>query len=423
MTRALGWAVCLVLAACGDDDASSPDAASPMSEGATPTPTPSPTPPPPTPSPTPTPTPTPTPPGPPPPPGTGTAADFAARLGRTHFLIGMGNDLAGEEHGYDHDFDGAYTLPVTLDLHYCYLVGLPGMGGWPDWNADGSFVNIMTDTADAHGVVPMFTVYMMASWGDGNLAGLADAGFMDAYWDATELLFQRLAMFGRPAVVHVEPDFWGYAQQMSGGDPSSVEVRVNTAPGCADLPNDLSGFGRCWARMARAIAPMSLIGFHASRWAGAPADMIAFLTGAGATDTDFIGMDPLDRDAGCFEAHVDPQCQRNDGPWYWDETNTTSPNFHEYLAFSRQISEGLGRPILWWQIPFGVPSDTPGGTAGRYRDNRVRYFFAHIDELVAAGGVAAAFGTGAGNQTYITTDDGQFERAVTGYYAAPVALP
>ncbi|MCC7536723.1 MAG: hypothetical protein IT379_10940, partial [Deltaproteobacteria bacterium] len=65
---------------------------------------------------------------------------------------------------------------------------------------------------------------------DGNLAGLADAGFMDAYWDATELLFQRLAMFGRPAVVHVEPDFWGYAQQMSGGDPSSVEVRVNTAP-------------------------------------------------------------------------------------------------------------------------------------------------------------------------------------------------
>ncbi|MCC7539640.1 MAG: hypothetical protein IT379_25685 [Deltaproteobacteria bacterium] len=230
-------------------------------------------------------------------------------------------------------------------------------------------------------------------------------------------------MFGRPAVVHVEPDFWGYAQQMSGGDPSSVEVRVNTAPGCADLPNDLSGFGRCWARMARAIAPMSLIGFHASRWAGAPADMIAFLTGAGATDTDFIGMDPLDRDAGCFEAHVDPQCQRNDGPWYWDETNTTSSNFHEYLAFSRQISEGLGRPIIWWQIPFGVPSDTPGGTAGRYRDNRVRYFFAHIDELVAAGGVAAAFGTGAGNQTYITTDDGQFERAVTGYYAAPVALP
>jgi hypothetical protein len=33
------------------------------------------------------------------------------------------------------------------------------------------------------------------------------------------------------------------------------------------------------------------------------------------------------------------------------------------------------------------------------------------------------FGVGAGNQTYITTDGGQFEDAVTGYFADPVPLP
>jgi hypothetical protein len=77
---------------------------------------------------------------------------------------------------------------------------------------------------------------------------------------------------------------------------------------------------------------------------------------------------------------------------------------------------------MWWQLPFGVPNTTPGGTPGHYRDNRVHYLFGHLDELVAAGGFAAAFGTGAGNQTYITTDGGQFQSAVTAYFRKPASL-
>ena len=63
------------------------------------------------------------------------------------------------------------------------------------------------------------------------------------------------------------------------------------------------------------------------------------------------------------------------------------------------------------------------GTAGHYRDNRVRYLFDHPGEFVAAGGVGAVFGTGAGNQTYITTDGGQFHDAVHAYFASPTPLP
>jgi hypothetical protein len=176
-------------------------------------------------------------------------------------------------------------------------------------------------------------------------------------------------------------------------------------------------------KLARMISPKVVIGFHASRWAGEPAATVDFLTSVGAAEADYIAIDMLDRDAGCFEEHVDPNCQRNDGPWYWDETNQASPNFHEFLEFSKAIGDGLGKPIIWWQIPFGVPSDEPGGTAGHYRDNRVRYIFGHIDEFIAAGGLAAAFGVGAGNQTYIDTDGGQFQDAVQAYFADPVALP
>ena len=56
-------------------------------------------------------------------PGSSRAGAIAAKLGRSHFLIGMGNDLDN-----DHSKDGAYTLGATLDLHYAYMVGLPGHG-------------------------------------------------------------------------------------------------------------------------------------------------------------------------------------------------------------------------------------------------------------------------------------------------------
>jgi hypothetical protein len=352
--------------------------------------------------------------------GPAAARDVALRLGRApNFLIGMGNDLSPD---YDHSKDGAYTLGVTLDLHYAYLVGLPGQGGWPDWNANGSFVNILTDSAAAKGVVPMFTLYQMAAWGEANLAVLTNAGYMGPYWSGARLLFQRLAVFNKPAVVHLEPDFWGFAQTQN-GNPAAIAVRVRAhAPECADLPDDLTGMGRCLVRMARQISPKVVVGFHASGWSGSPAATSAYLNAIGANQADIVVVETLDRDAGCFEAHVDPNCQRG-GTFYWDETNRTSPNFSEHLAWARGIYDGVGRPILWWQMPFGVPSSTPGGTAGHYRDNRVRYLFSHVAEFVAAGGLGAAFGTGAGNQTYITSDGGQFRNAVHAYYASPTPLP
>jgi hypothetical protein len=320
--------------------------------------------------------------------------------------------------------DGAYTLGTTLDLHDCYLVGISGQGGWPDWNTGGTFVNIMTDSAAAKGVVPMFTYYAMASNGDGNLSGLAMDGFMTTYWADMKLFFQRLAAYGKVAVAHFEPDFWAYAQQQSSGDPTKMPVKINgLAADCAGLPDDLTGLGRCMIKLARTYAPEALVGMHASRWAGDPAATAAFLRAVGADQADVVFADMLDRDAGCFEAHTDPNCMRNDGPWYWDESNQTSPNFHEYLAWSQQIASGVGKPMIWWQIPFGVPSATPGGSAGAYRDNRVHYLFSHVGEFVAAGGLAAVFGVGAGNQTYITTDGGQFKTAVAGYFASPAALP
>ncbi|HET7542945.1 MAG TPA: hypothetical protein VFK05_23895 [Polyangiaceae bacterium] len=355
--------------------------------------------------------------------GTSTAADVARKLGRpANFLIGMGNDLNN-----DHSKDGAYTLGQTLDLHYAYLVASVENGvwkSWKDWDPDGAFVDYLTDSADKAGVVPMFTVYGMRALGDGNLKGLTDDSYQKSYWADMKLLYQHLAKFDKPSVVHLEPDFWAYAEQQSHEDPSSMKVNLTAnVPECADLSDDLIGMGHCHVKFARMYAPKAILGFHASQWAsGDPNAIATFFKKVGADTADVVIADLLDRDAGCFEAAVDPNCMRG-GSFYWDETNTKSPNFHEYLAWAKAITSGVGRPMLWWQIPFGVPSDTPGGTAGHYRDNRVHYIFSHIQEFVDAGGLGACFGTGAGNQTYIDTDGGQFKNAVTAYYMNPTALP
>jgi hypothetical protein len=354
------------------------------------------------------------------------ATHLAAKLGRsTNFLIGLGNDL---DPNSDHDQDGAFRLGTTLDLHYAYLSAYMVNGAWSSWdswNPDGGFVDVITKSANDHGVVPMLTLYAMAAYGSGVLTGMTDDTFEKDYWDDVKLLFQHLGTFDKPAVVHLEPDFWAYAEQQSKEDPTSMKVNLTAnAPDCADLSNDLVGMGQCLVKLARIYAPKTLIGFHASQWAASdPNATVTFLKKVGADQADIIFADLLDRDAGCYEAATDPACMRGGGMFYWDESNTTSPNFHDYLSWSKTIASGLGLPMLWWQIPLGVPSTTPGGTSGHYRDNRVHYLFSHIQEFVDAGGLGAAFGVGSGNQTTIDTDGGQFKNAVAGYYKSPTALP
>jgi hypothetical protein len=92
------------------------------------------------------------------------------------------------------------------------------------------------------------------------------------------------------------------------------------------------------------------------------------------------------------------------------------------LRWVKALTARMNRPALEWQTPLGLPSTTCGGTNENWRDNRVRYFFSHVPDLVDAGIAGMTFGTGAGGQTNLATDGGQFKTAATAYKAAPVSL-
>jgi hypothetical protein len=334
---------------------------------------------------------------------------LATRLGLpSRLAIGLGNDAMS----YDFNQTHAYTLGPKFDLHYVYLSGLD----WPKWNApEGAYVTL---------------VGQAAAWGDGNLWSLQNAQFMTQYWRNVRVMFQKLAALGVPAVVHAEPDLWGYAQKQYGDDPAKVKVLVKAyVPECKDYPDTIAGMGKCIVRLGRWLAPKVSVGLTASSFGAHdgtgqsdPVRIAQYLNKVGSIEADLLIVEMLDRDAGCFEAGVDPNCKRT-GTFYWDETNTKKPNFRDHLSWAKTIRLHTGKPLLWWQVPLGVPSTKPGGTAGRYRDNRVRYVFSRPAEFAQAGGIGVVFGTGAKNQTSAVTDGGQLKNALTGYLKAPVALP
>jgi Calx-beta domain len=351
--------------------------------------------------------------------GSGPAAKLAAKLGLpSRLLLGLGGQ------GTSDQVTAIQTLVVKADILDHYL----GTGDWTSWNSPPcDYVCVFAAQALSVGAIPMYTYYQMANNGDGNISVVNDASFMATYWSRLKLMFQDIAALKKPALVNFEPDFWGYVERNApGSDPTKLAAVVNTNPDCAALPNNVAGYAGCLIAMARKYAPNAYVGFPPSSWGGdTNAQVVAFMNAVGAQGADFIVEQTLDRDAGCFEVTPQPSyCVRSGTGWYWDESNQTHPNFQDHLAEAQAYHSGIGNlPIIWWQTPEGVPSSTPGGTASRYRDNRMHYFLTHPSELTAVGGLGIVFGAGENHQTTITTDGGQFQSLSGAYWAAPAALP
>lgn len=311
------------------------------------------------------------------------------------------------------------------DIHYRYLVG-----GWRKWNApDGEYANMVMRDADSMGAVPQFTYYKLAfEFEKKNNFFIMDEASIHEYLQDMRLLFQKMGAFGKPVILHLEPDFFGYLQQysVSIGKPARAipaRLRFTDIPECMAMPEMVDSLMDCIITMGRTLAPKARIGFHASQWGdwydmndpNAPAQQKAysvadFLKSVNADKTDFIVLETSDRDAGYLEA------VRGAKGAYWSDKDREN-----HLKWVGYIAERLQKPVLWWQMPMGVPSDSPG-TKDHYRDNRVKYFYEMVPRLVSIGGVGMLFGAGADEQTTTDTDGGQLKRFNDAYQSSRVEL-
>jgi hypothetical protein len=277
----------------------------------------------------------------------------------------------------------------------------------------------------------MFTYYVWLaasgySEGVDEVLSAADGTELTAYIADWRFFMQTIAASTTgPVIVHVEPDLWGYGEQYD-ADPEAIPAAVAAAGAaeCAGEPDTFGGFARCLLAIARAEAPSVLIGFHASAWgAGEDAyintdpgwdalahadETAAWLTTLGADGADLIVVEMSDRDAG-FNTR------------WWDETDTTLPDFAQAIAWVERLGTGLGLAPLWWQVPYGHVGLE--NTCDRYEDNRVAYVFDHPDRFAAAGSLGVAFGAGATCMTTPATDDGYFDGRAAAYFALGSARP
>jgi hypothetical protein len=181
---------------------------------------------------------------------------------------------------------------------------VPGRARWPG-RGPGAYARDFASKAHGNGQVPMFTYYEIlqasgAAEGSAEVAATQDAAFMHRYLGDCAVLLDQLA--SSVALLHLEPDFWGYAEQLN-QDPHAIRAAVASGhPECKGFEDSIAGLGRCMIDMARRLR----VGLHGSGWAtkldvlqnrdpaldvAAEAQKLgAFLAACGGDQADFIGV-------------------------------------------------------------------------------------------------------------------------------------
>jgi len=86
------------------------------------------------------------------------------------------------------------------------------------------------------------------------------------------------------------------------------------------------------------------------------------------------------------------------------------------LAFYKLITEGTGKPLVLWQIPLGNMAQS--NTLNHYKDDKVDYFFSHMEQVADAHIVALLFGAGQDEQTGAETDGNNLINKTIKYWTA-----
>lgn len=347
---------------------------------------------------------------------------------------------------------------VPWDARYRYFTkGWVNNWGWGSY--DGSWGLNYLNECDAQGYIPAVQYYQInGEPGGGESATLAkaqNATTMASYFNDFKILMQRVKDFGKPALILLEADGYGFLEMQSAENPNAyAAVAATGLPELAGLPNTVAGWGMAFLQLRKAVgASNAILGIHISGWASGK-DLAHFSVtdpiqpevdkvynflaplGLGPNATgqtyDVLVGDPLDRDADYY------MLTQNQNRW-WDASDSasiSSRSFNRYAEWLRLWNVKSNKRWVLWQIPLGNSNhlnvNNGGGARQGYKDNRPEYFFgsgtAHVSKFAESGVLALLFGAGLGGQSSYTNDvytDGQLfmkSRVAAFYNAGGVPL-
>ena len=341
---------------------------------------------------------------------------------------------------------------VRWDDRYRYFVyGWVNNWGWGAY--DGSWGLAYMRECDSQGFTPAVQYYVMNGLSNYNesafLATMQDPSKMAEYFNEWKVLMQRARDFGKPVIIMVEADGFGFLEQQANNNPSTyAAVAASGVPELAGLPNTVAGWGMAFLQIKKAVgASNAVLGMDISGW-GTGKDLLyynvtddlstevnkayTFLAplGLAANQTgatwDVLTNNPLDRDSDYYTT-------LGQNRW-WDASDSasiSSKSFNRYAEWLRLWNVKSSKRWLLWQVPLGNSNHlnvyNNGNSREGYKDNRPEYFFewnasAHRQKFAAAGVIGLLFGPGTGGMSFYTNDtytDGQlFMKSRAGSYVS-----
>ena len=315
-------------------------------------------------------------------------------------------------------------VPWAMCYQYISSGVTPGKSWITTWGSN--FAYNYAVAAHSAGCIPELTYYQMvptigAEGSAAESAALANPSTMANYFSDFTTLLKQLKQYGGTAVVHVEPDMFGYLEQLN-GNPALLVAAVASSNNAdvAGFPNTVAGFGQALLHLRDLYAPNVIMAAHVSLWTwggstSASLDVApiakqdaAFMTGLGNWDLFFT--DVSDRDAAYYQVVLG-----DGGAHWWDKTNQKYPNFNRFNTWAAAFTAAAGKRLVIWQIPIGnTLMDTENNTNWHYQDNREEYWLQNyptnqaMSALAKAGVIGLLFGAGSSGptQNYDAAGDG-----------------
>ncbi|MFJ7244263.1 RICIN domain-containing protein [Kitasatospora sp. NPDC098652] len=322
--------------------------------------------------------------------------------------------------------DDATANAAPFDVRYAYIHSKPApssdaytasrckaewSGWWGCWTGDttapGTQVTVDNDRASkaTYQGKPRpqkfhFTWYSLRDLGDmagqgdgpGEVQAINRADLLTKYMNDYRFFLQKIGT--AQDMVDIEPDFWGYVRSLGNPHQVSAQVKAANPTDCGSQENSASGLAQCLIAMGHKYAPNTGVGLHLScfDWQQNTPQCVKDYGDLGASSADFLVTDVTDRDAGWYAlpAHGSKDT-------FWNDQKGFAA-----LAFYKTMSESVGKPVVLWQIPLGNMAGN--NTPGHYKDDKVDWFFSHMDQVANAHVGALLFGAGWSEQTTPETD-------------------
>ena len=239
--------------------------------------------------------------------------------------------------------------------------------------------------------------------GPGEVEAINRVDLLTRYMNDYRFFLQKIG--NSDNMIDLEPDFWGYVRSL--GDPHQVAAKVSAAnpTDCGSQENSAAGLSRCLITMAHKYAPNTTVGFHLScwDWQSNTQKCAKDYANLGAQNADFLVADVSDRDAGWYA-----QSAHGGYDNFWTDQKATAQ-----LGFYKTMADSVGKPVVLWQIPVGNMAQN--NTLNHYKDDKVDWFFAHMDQVANAHIAGLLFGAGHGEQTSVETDGGNLINKTIAY--------